>query len=193
MEAPWNGSSMSQTRIMQADPEIPSAGTLARRTVLTAIRGGGVIALTGSGLFSGAIFSGAMAATRRDSSPRKVDFMTLEINAEGQRLTASLDDNETARDFATMLPLALRLTDYGTIEKVSDLPHPLKSEEAPAGYSPRRGDIAYYAPWGNLVIFRQDFRHARGLIRLGAIRSDIAALDRSGTIPVTIAQLDRKR
>ncbi|WP_222591074.1 cyclophilin-like fold protein [Swaminathania salitolerans] len=189
---------MSQTRIMQADPEIPGAGTLARRTVLTAIRGGGVIALTGSGLFSGAMFSGAMfsgamAATRRDPSPRKVDFMTLEINAEGQRLTASLDDNETARDFAAMLPLALRLTDYGTIEKVSDLPHPLKSEETPAGYSPRRGDIAYYAPWGNLVIFRQDFRHACGLIRLGAIRSDIAALDRSGTIPVTIAQLDRKR
>jgi hypothetical protein len=39
---------------------------------------------------------------------------------EGTPITATLDDNEIARDFASLLPLTL--TDYAATEKISDLP-----------------------------------------------------------------------
>jgi hypothetical protein len=38
------------------------------------------------------------------------------------------------------------------------------------------GDLAYYAPWGNLVFFYGSYRYSSGLIRLGRIDGDIAPL-----------------
>jgi Cyclophilin-like family len=37
-----------------------------------------------------------------------------------------------------------------------------------AGSDPSIGDIAYYAPWGNLALFYKDFGYSNGLITLGA-------------------------
>jgi hypothetical protein len=39
------------------------------------------------------------------------------------------------------------------------------------------GDIAYYAPWGNLAIFHKDFGYSDGLIILGKIDGDVDALN----------------
>lgn len=78
-------------------------------------------------------------------------------------------DNATSRDFISLLPLSLTLSDYAGTEKVSDLPRRLSTEGAPSGSDPSVGDIALYAPWGNLAIFYKDFGYARGLIVLGRI------------------------
>jgi hypothetical protein len=43
-------------------------------------------------------------------------------------------------------PLTLTLEDYASIEKISDLPERLSTEDAPAGIDPAVGDITYYAP-----------------------------------------------
>jgi hypothetical protein len=51
----------------------------------------------------------------------------------------------------------------------------LSSKGAPAGTDPSVGDIAYYAPWGNIAIFYQDFGFSEGLIKLGHIDSGIEA------------------
>ncbi|WP_203074390.1 cyclophilin-like fold protein [Falsiroseomonas ponticola] len=101
-------------------------------------------------------------------------------------LPARLDDHATARDFASLLPLALTLRDHAATEKISDLPRRLTLTGAPAGHDPRPGDIAYYAPWGNLAIFHRDFGYSAGLVRLGRIEGDLAALSRPGTIAATI-------
>lgn len=97
----------------------------------------------------------------------------------GERtLLATLDDSPAARDFATLLPLDLTLSDYASAEKVADLPRSLTTEQAPPSYAARGGDITYYAPWGNLAIFYRDFRSATGLVRLGAFDGDIDVLVR---------------
>ena len=62
-------------------------------------------------------------------------------------------DSETTRDFISLLPLTLTLSDYAQTEKVSDLPRRLSTADAPDGVDPDVGDIAYYAPWGNLAIY----------------------------------------
>jgi hypothetical protein len=91
-------------------------------------------------------------------------------------LRATMLDNETTRDFISLLPLTLPLTDYAGTEKTSDLPAQLSTSDAPAGTDPQIGDITYYAPWGNLAIFYNDFGYSQGLVKLGHIDSGIDEL-----------------
>src|SRR5437773_1591074 len=82
--------------------------------------------------------------------------MKVRITVEGAPITASLIDNATSRDFASLLPLTLAVTDYAATEKISDLPRRLTTDGSPAGVDPAVGDITYYAPWGNLALFHGD-------------------------------------
>ncbi len=93
----------------------------------------------------------------------------IRIIAGGQEFRATLEDSAAAREFATLLPLDLALSDYHQTEKIADLPKRLSTAGAPDGIAPVIGDIAYYAPWGNLAIFYRDFEYSPGLIRLGRL------------------------
>lgn len=112
--------------------------------------------------------------------------MEIRITLEDAVLTATLVDSQTAQDFISLLPLTLTLEDYAGTEKISDLPGRLTTEGAPSGSDPSVGDITYYAPWGNLAIFYRDFRYADGLVILGRLDGDVAALDVPGSMTVTI-------
>lgn len=101
-------------------------------------------------------------------------------------ITASLDDTPSARDLVKQLPLTLEFEDYGSTEKIAYPPAKLTSQSAPAGIDPTIGDIAYYAPWGNLALFYKDFGYSKGLIRLGRITSGVEHLKYSGTKQATI-------
>jgi hypothetical protein len=98
-----------------------------------------------------------------------------------QVLTATLASNATAQDFATLLPLTLTLRDYHHTEKISDLPRKLAMTGAPDGYQPAVGDITYYAPWGNLALFYQDFSYSYGLVRLGRLDAGLEMLTAAGS------------
>jgi hypothetical protein len=108
------------------------------------------------------------------------------MNVGGTELTATLEDNATARDFATLLPLTLTLEDYAATEKISTLPRKLSTAGAPPGTSASIGDIMCYTPWGNLAIFYRASGYAAGLVKLGAIDGDIQVFERPGTLQVTI-------
>jgi len=111
-------------------------------------------------------------------------------NVDGTRITATLDDNATSKDFASLLPLTLSLDDYNGAEKIGDLPKKLMTRAAAAGVEPAAGDIVYYAPWGNLAIFYKDFEYSRGLVKLGALESGARAFERPGSLRVTIEPVD---
>ena len=112
--------------------------------------------------------------------------MKIRMNIDGTAITATLDDNQTARDFVALLPLALTLTDYAATEKISNLPRRLSTKDAPLGTEASVGDITYYAPWGNLALFYRDHGYASGLVRLGTIDAGADALNTSGSQHVTI-------
>ena len=84
-------------------------------------------------------------------------------------INGTLLDNAAARDFASRLPLELKLEDYAGAEKISMLSQKLTLKNAPAGARATAGDITYYAPWGNLAIFYKDHGYASGLIPLGRL------------------------
>lgn len=115
--------------------------------------------------------------------------MKIRIDVDGQTLLGTLDDTVVAREFAALLPLRLTLTDYAGIERIADLPKRLSTTEAPAGMTPKAGDITYYAPWGNLAIFIGDNVYAKGLVKLGRIDSGIATLERPAPFDVLISAI----
>lgn len=101
-------------------------------------------------------------------------------------VTAKMEDNEAAKEFVALLPLTLNLKDYNSTEKISDLPKKLSKKGVPAAIVPSAGDIAYYAPWGNLAIFYREFGNSPGLIKLGAIDSGIEAFRKEDPIKAKI-------
>ncbi len=139
------------------------------------------------------VWSDATAATAPESaqgtSAPQGRTMKIRLDVNGTIITATLADNATSRDFVSLLPLTLTLTDYAATEKISNLPRKLSTEGAPRGADPSVGDIAYYAPWGSLALFYRDFGYSNGLIKLGAIDSGIETLGRPGPLTVRIELL----
>jgi hypothetical protein len=119
-------------------------------------------------------------------SPERKDSMQIKITVENTELTATLIDSATTRDFVSLLPLTLTLEDYAGIEKISYLPRELSTPDVPAASDFTPGDLAYYAPWGNLAIHHHEFGYANGLVILGTIDGGKEALLVPGSVVVTI-------
>jgi hypothetical protein len=132
------------------------------------------------------------ARSRRiETSPRRTDDMDITLTLDDTELTATLVDSETTQDFLSLLPLELTLSDYRETEKVSDLPRRLSTAGVPEGLNPEVGDVTYYAPWGNVAIFYEDFGYSPGLVKLAHIDSGIEALaSSSGEVTVTVSRSD---
>ena len=119
----------------------------------------------------------AFGQTPQDAAPNQDETsMRIRIEFNGASMTATLYDNPSTRDFASMLPLDLTIDDYSTNEKIAYLPRKLTEEGGGPFGNEAPGDLAYYAPWGNLVFFYGSYHYSSGLIRLGRIDSDIAPL-----------------
>ena len=91
----------------------------------------------------------------------------INITIAEKVVTARLADNPTARDLAAQLPLTLIFQDFNHVEKIATLPRRLSTEGAPAGSDPDIGDIAYYAPSGNLVFYYGDVCYWNCIVRIG--------------------------
>jgi hypothetical protein len=56
--------------------------------------------------------------------------MKIRMDVNGTAVTATLDDNETSREFVSLLPLTLTLEDYNSTEKISNLAKKLSTKGA---------------------------------------------------------------
>lgn len=113
--------------------------------------------------------------------------MKIEFCVDGVVIALGvLGDNASARDFAALLPVSLRLVDYDATEKIADLPRALTMAGGPQASTPVAGDISFYAPWGNLAIFYRDGVESEGLVPLGRLVSGMQALQRPGPLNATI-------
>ncbi|MBA2810585.1 hypothetical protein E0500_025110 [Streptomyces sp. KM273126] len=98
--------------------------------------------------------------------------MNIRLTIDGShRIGATLNDSATARDFAALLPLTLNLSDFHHTERIADLPRRLTTADAPDAAAAEAGDLAYYAPWGNLALYYRDGGAApdAGLVILGRV------------------------
>ncbi|MEV6647755.1 cyclophilin-like fold protein [Amycolatopsis sp. NPDC051371] len=95
--------------------------------------------------------------------------MNIRLTVDGRVVDATLNDSAAARAFASLLPLTLNLSDFHETERNSDLPRRLSTDGAPQSAEPKAGDIAFYAPWGNLAIYYRDAPRADGVVILGRL------------------------
>ncbi|MCO5120955.1 MAG: cyclophilin-like fold protein [Burkholderiaceae bacterium] len=128
--------------------------------------------------------AGSPAAVQGDSSVK------IRLTVGEEIAIATLYDNPTARDFATLLPLSLRMTDYAGIERVSDLPRKLSTQGAPDGMAPVAGELTHYSPWGNLAIFIEGRSWSRSLLPLGKVDEGLAILARPGPYELRIERIE---
>jgi len=136
----------------------------------------------------------AFGQTPHDAAPNQDETsMKIRIEFNGVSMTATLYDNPSVRDFTSMLPLDLTIDNYSTNEKIAYLPRKLTEEGSGPFDNERPGDLAYYAPWGNLVFFYGSYRYSSGLIRLGRIDGDIAPLLVRGKFNLHIERLQQRR
>jgi hypothetical protein len=125
-------------------------------------------------------------AQANEVSNKKAEGMKIRITIWEKVVTANLNDSQAAQDFVSLLPLTLVLEDHSKTEKISYLPRKLSTTGAPAGSDPSVGDIAYYAPWGNLAIYYKDFGYSSGLVILGKIDGEVEAFNAPGSIKAAI-------
>lgn len=102
--------------------------------------------------------------------------MRIRIAFADHVFTATLDDNPTARDLFSMLPLDLSIEDYSNNEKIAYPPRRLTEEGRTPFGNETPGDICYYIPWGNVVFYYAGYRAASSLIRLGRLDGGIETL-----------------
>ena len=113
------------------------------------------------------------------SRTRSLGRHAVRITFGDTELTARLHDNATARDLAAQLPLTLTFRDHNNVEKTAPLPRELSLDGAPAGHDPAAGDIGYWAPDGDLVLYYDDDApYWNGIVRIGEFDGDMAAVKR---------------
>lgn len=137
-------------------------------------------------------------SSEKDPNPTEKSGTRILFTFEGQTVYGTLDDNSVSRDLISRLPLTLTFSDYSNTEKIAYLPEgsaKWDTSDAPDSCTPAAGDIAMYAPWGNLSVFYHSFRQSSGLVPLGKLDAGgaekFAAM--SGDFSVTISLADSKK
>jgi hypothetical protein len=116
--------------------------------------------------------SGEEDAGASGGTPIRISFGDTE-------LTARLHDNATARDLAAHLPLTLTFRDHNDAEKTAPLPRELSLDDAAAGHDPAAGDIGYWAPDSDFVLYYDnDAPYFDGIVRIGEVDGDMQAITR---------------
>jgi hypothetical protein len=129
-----------------------------------------------------------------NNTPESRTHMRIRLTAGETVLNATLDDNATARDFASLLPLTLQMNDLFKREKYGRLPRSLTAGGKPQS-SYEIGNIAYWSPGPGIAIFYDhdgpSIPAAPGIVILGEINSGADALKKyDGTVDVTIEAVD---
>ncbi len=95
-----------------------------------------------------------------------------------------LNDSPAAAALAAQLPLTLEVEDYSTNEKIFYPPQELDTSGTPAAEG-GAGTLAYYAPWGDVVMFYGDYNANSSLYELGEAVSGAGQISQmSGSIEV---------
>lgn len=113
---------------------------------------------------------------------------TIEVRSGETVVTYALEDNAAADALLAQLPLTIEIEDYSTNEKIFYPPQALETAGAPAA-SGGAGVLAYYAPWGDVVLFYDGFSENASLFALGRAVSGAESIrDLTGTVTVAVAE-----
>jgi hypothetical protein len=120
-----------------------------------------------------------------DRANTQEDPMNIQITIGDQKFEATLTDTAAARDLLAQLPVTVDMIDHGAVEKTGPLPAPLSLKGQPEGADPDIGDLGYYAPGNDLVLYYGDQSYFPGIVILGRLDGAAAAQIADMDGPVT--------
>lgn len=121
----------------------------------------GIVAL----LLSLALGVGAPAEGASAAGCRKVKILF-----PGGEAVVALLDTPLAEEFARPLPLEVEFSDFAGAEKIFYLPEKLGLSGA-VDADTQKGDVCYYAPWGNMAVFYKGYGHGKNLYAVGNLEA----------------------
>ena len=134
-------------------------------------------------------------ATTRHTTPTPAhstdlveDQMKIVITLGEKRFGAVLRDSAASRDLLRQLPVTVDMVDHGGVEKTGPLPVTALAGGQPEGADPDVGDVGYYAPGNDLVLYYGDQSYYPGIVVLGRLDEGAAAqiADLRGPVTATV-------
>lgn len=98
------------------------------------------------------------------------ETMSIKVEANGNTITFELNDSQAAQDLYAQLPLTTENEDFSNNEKTFYPPQKLNVSDAPHTDG-SIGTLAYYEPWGDVVIFYGNYNPNDALYELGKVSS----------------------
>lgn len=130
--------------------------------------------------------------SNRNEGTAQEGTMQIEIRVGDERFTATVDDTPAGRDLLAQFPQSIQMSDHGGVEKTGPLQAPLSLDGQPDGADPDVGDLGYYAPGNDLVLYYGDQSYYNGIVILGRLdgeaTSRLAAM--AGDITATVTATD---
>lgn len=99
-------------------------------------------------------------------SDEEEETMQIIVRSEDYAVIYELDHSQAAQELYKQLPLSLTVENFSTNEKVFYPPEKLDISDAPLADA-KLGTLAYYAPWGDVVMFYDHFGRDGSLYTLG--------------------------
>lgn len=111
--------------------------------------------------------------------------MKISVNSNGNTTVYELNDSSASKELYAQLPLSIKVENYSNDEKIFYPPNKLTTSNTPLAKNTKAGMLAYYAPWGDVVMFYRDFGSASGLYELGKVLWGAEYIENmSGTITI---------
>lgn len=119
-----------------------------------------------------------------ETEEENVETSQISVTCGDVQVVYALNDSPAAQSLLSQLPLTVEVEDFSTNEKVFYPPQELDTSDTPLAEG-GAGTLAYYAPWGDVVLFYDSFSANSSLFELGEAVSgaeDISQM--TGTITV---------
>jgi hypothetical protein len=100
--------------------------------------------------------------------------MRIAITIDGQAFNAILTASPASQDLIQQLPQTVEMRDHGNVEKTGRLRRALSMQGQPGGADPAIGDVGYYAPGQDFVLYYGDQSYYDGIVVLGGLEGDAA-------------------
>lgn len=119
-----------------------------------------------------------------ETEEENVETSQISVTCGDMQVVYALNDSPAAQGLLSQLPLTVEVEDFSTNEKVFYPPQELDTSDTPLAEG-GAGTLAYYAPWGDVVLFYDSFSANGSLYELGEAVSGVENIGQmSGTITV---------
>ena len=122
--------------------------------------------------------------TSSETEENDMESTQIAVTCGDVQVVYALNDSLAAQGLLSQLPLTVAVEDFSTNEKVFYPPQELDTTDTPLAEG-GAGTLAYYAPWGDVVLFYDSFSTNGSLFALGEAVSGAENIGQmSGTITV---------